>query len=55
VVGYIGSQLRRESNVMDRMFEKQNTPEVIRRRNERLLVDTEGDPRKSLFNILNWR
>ncbi|KAK4152279.1 hypothetical protein C8A00DRAFT_16383 [Chaetomidium leptoderma] len=54
VVLYIRSQLRQESDTMDRMFSQQNTPEVRARRDQRLLVDTEGNPRKTMYNILNW-
>ncbi len=39
---------------MNRMFAQQNTPEVIEARRQRLLVETEGDPKKSIYNVLNW-
>ncbi|KAL2133033.1 hypothetical protein VTI74DRAFT_3005 [Chaetomium olivicolor] len=54
VVAYVRSQLRKESETMNRMFSQQNTPEVVARRNQRLLVETEGNPRKTPYNILNW-
>ncbi len=39
---------------MNRMFSQQNTAEVIARRDERLLVESEGNPRKTIYNVLNW-
>ncbi|KAL2259923.1 hypothetical protein VTK26DRAFT_6237 [Humicola hyalothermophila] len=54
VVAYVRTQLRKESDTMNRMFAQQNTPEVREARNKALLVETEGDPRKTFFNILNW-
>jgi len=39
---------------MNRMFSQQNTADVRARRDERLLVKTEGNPRKTIYNILNW-
>jgi hypothetical protein len=54
VAYYVRSQLRKESETINRLFAQQNTPEVEETRRQRLLVDTEGDPRRSLFNILNW-
>ncbi|KAK4234293.1 hypothetical protein C8A03DRAFT_18775, partial [Achaetomium macrosporum] len=54
VVAFIRAQLRRESEAINRAFSRQNTPEALERRNRSLLVDTEGDPKKTLYNILNW-
>ncbi|KAK3896967.1 hypothetical protein C8A05DRAFT_39481 [Staphylotrichum tortipilum] len=54
VVAYVRTQLRKESETMNRMFSQQNTAEVRARRDARLLVNTEGNPRKTVYNILNW-
>lgn len=54
VVAYVRSQLRKESDTMNRMFAQQNTAQVRAARNQRLLVDSEGDPRKTPYNVLNW-
>ncbi|KAK3387967.1 hypothetical protein B0H63DRAFT_167594 [Podospora didyma] len=54
VVAYIRSQLAKESATMNKMFAQQNTPQVIEARNRNLLVATEGDPRKTIYNVLNW-
>jgi hypothetical protein len=54
VVAYVRAQLRKESDTMNRMFSQQNTADVRARRDERLLVKTEGNPRKTIYNILNW-
>ncbi|KAK0614943.1 hypothetical protein B0T17DRAFT_372525 [Bombardia bombarda] len=54
VIAYIRGQLRKESETMNRMFSQQNTPEVQESRRKTLLIDTEGDPRKSIYNLLNW-
>jgi hypothetical protein len=54
VVAYVRSQLRRESEVMNGMFAQRDTPEARARRDQRLLVETEGNPRKTMYNVLNW-
>ncbi|KAK0711715.1 hypothetical protein B0H67DRAFT_586149 [Lasiosphaeris hirsuta] len=54
VISYVRSQLVKESETMNRMFAQQNTPSVMEARNKRLLVETEGDPRRSIYNVLNW-
>ncbi|KAA8628683.1 hypothetical protein SMACR_12876 [Sordaria macrospora] len=54
VVSYIRSQLRNESNTLNRVFAQQNTPGVMEKRKERYLIETEGDPRKTIYNVLNW-
>jgi hypothetical protein len=53
-VAYVRSQLERESQALDRAFSQQNTPEVMARRDQSLLVNTEGNPRKTIYNVLNW-
>ncbi|KAK4223145.1 hypothetical protein QBC38DRAFT_426038 [Podospora fimiseda] len=55
VVSYVRSQLRKESDTINRMFAQRDTPEAIESRRRALLVDTEGDPRKSIYNVLNWK
>ncbi|KAM7184875.1 hypothetical protein V8F33_012745 [Rhypophila sp. PSN 637] len=54
VVSYVRSQLRQESETMNRMFAKQYSPEVMEARRRNYLIDQEGDPRKSIYNVLNW-
>lgn len=54
MVAFVRSQLIKESETMNKMFSKQNTAEVVARRNQRLLVDTEGNPKKTPYNFLNW-
>ncbi|KAM7198888.1 hypothetical protein V8F20_005955 [Naviculisporaceae sp. PSN 640] len=54
VISYVRSQLRQESDTINRMFEKQYSPEVMEARRKHYLIDTEGDPRKSIYNVLNW-
>ncbi|KAK3373002.1 hypothetical protein B0T24DRAFT_621958 [Lasiosphaeria ovina] len=54
VATYVRSQLSAESETMNRMFAQQNTPQVMESRRKSLLVDTEGDPRKTIYNVLNW-
>lgn len=54
VASYIRSQLRQESITMDRMFAQQNTPRVLEARKKNFLVETEGEPRKTPYNFLNW-
>ncbi|KAI1342515.1 hypothetical protein F5Y15DRAFT_306282 [Xylariaceae sp. FL0016] len=51
---YVARQLGRESGQFDQIFSQQNTPEVEAARRRDLLVDTYGDPRNSLLNILGW-
>ncbi|KAL1836221.1 hypothetical protein VTJ49DRAFT_5416 [Mycothermus thermophilus] len=48
VVAYVRSQLRYESDAMNRMFAKPNSQK------QRALSDIEGVPRKTFYNILNW-
>ncbi|KAL2265094.1 hypothetical protein VTJ83DRAFT_6194 [Remersonia thermophila] len=48
VVAYVRSQLRYESDAMNRMFAKPNSQK------QRALSDIEGVPRKTIYNILNW-
>jgi len=55
VATYVARTLHHESQTMDRMFAQKNTPEVEARRKQQLLTETEGDPRRSLFNILGWK
>jgi len=55
VVSYVRSQLIQESNTMNRMFAQQNSARVMESRKRNFLIDTEGDPRKTPYNILNWR
>jgi hypothetical protein len=43
-----------ESDVMNRRFAQQNTPRVMESRRRTLLVDSEGDPRRTIYNVLNW-
>ncbi|KAK3321900.1 hypothetical protein B0H66DRAFT_638414 [Apodospora peruviana] len=54
VVAYVRSQLKQESETMNRMFAQQNSPRVLEARKKNYLIETEGDPRKSVYNILNW-
>ncbi|KAH8681050.1 hypothetical protein BX600DRAFT_504792 [Xylariales sp. PMI_506] len=54
VVGYVASQLNDRSSTMDRIFSQQNTPEVEAARKRQLQVESYGDPRKTLFNLLGW-
>ncbi|KAI0143603.1 hypothetical protein GGR57DRAFT_507920 [Xylariaceae sp. FL1272] len=55
VVGlYVSQQLGQRSSSFDHIFAQQNTPEVEEARRRDLLVDTYGDPRNSLLNILGW-
>ncbi|KAI1261117.1 hypothetical protein F5Y18DRAFT_431664 [Xylariaceae sp. FL1019] len=51
---YISQQLGQGSSSFDRIFAQQNTPEVEQARKRDLLVDTYGDPRNSLLNVLGW-
>ncbi|KAL2152224.1 hypothetical protein VTH82DRAFT_5408 [Thermothelomyces myriococcoides] len=51
---FVRTQLRKESDAINRAFSQQNTPETLARRYRNFHIDTEGDPRKTLFNILNW-
>ncbi|KAK4182516.1 hypothetical protein QBC35DRAFT_509847 [Podospora australis] len=55
VVSYIVGQLHNESAIMDRRFAQQNTPAVEQSQRRALLIDTEGDPRRTPYNILNWK
>ncbi|KAK3988927.1 hypothetical protein QBC44DRAFT_328449 [Cladorrhinum sp. PSN332] len=55
VISYVRSQLQKESDTINRMFAQRDTPEVIESQRRALLVDTEGDPRKSIYNVLNWK
>ncbi|GAP86027.1 hypothetical protein SAMD00023353_0301470 [Rosellinia necatrix] len=51
---YVSRQLHQRSDGFDRIFSQQNTPEVEEARKKALLVETYGDPRNSLLNILGW-
>ncbi|KAF7538742.1 hypothetical protein G7054_g2711 [Neopestalotiopsis clavispora] len=54
VATYVGSQLTHSKNTYSKIFAQQNTPEVEAHRRAQLQVETMGDPRKSLFNVLGW-
>ncbi|KAI1368573.1 hypothetical protein F5Y08DRAFT_335465 [Xylaria arbuscula] len=55
IVGlYVSKQLHQRSTSFDDIFAQQNTPEVEEARKKDLLVETYGDPRNSLLNILGW-
>ncbi|KAK4448692.1 hypothetical protein QBC34DRAFT_406589 [Podospora aff. communis PSN243] len=54
VVAYVRSQLIKESATMNRMFAQQNSPRVMEARRRNFLIDSEGDPRKTPYNFLNW-
>ncbi|KAH6659298.1 hypothetical protein BKA67DRAFT_652539 [Truncatella angustata] len=54
VATYIASQLSESKSNYDRIFAQQNTPEVEAARKRQLQVETMGDPRKTLFNVLGW-
>ncbi|TGJ88000.1 hypothetical protein E0Z10_g735 [Xylaria hypoxylon] len=51
---YVSKQLHQKSDTFDRIFAQQNTPEVEEARKRDLSVETYGDPRNSLLNILGW-
>ncbi|KAI0443682.1 hypothetical protein F4803DRAFT_304156 [Xylaria telfairii] len=51
---YVSRQLHGRSDSFDKIFAQQNTPEVEAARKKDLLVETYGDPRNSLLNILGW-
>ncbi|KAI0132801.1 hypothetical protein BJ170DRAFT_615440 [Xylariales sp. AK1849] len=51
---YVKAQLHDSNQTYNRMFAQQNTPEVEESRRKALLVETYGDPRRSLFNVLGW-
>ncbi|KAK5632959.1 hypothetical protein RRF57_008673 [Xylaria bambusicola] len=51
---YVSRQLHQRSVGFDDIFSQQNTPEVEEARKRGLLVDTYGDPRNSLLNVLGW-
>jgi hypothetical protein len=51
---YVSKQLGHESGNLDRIFSQQNTAEVEEARRRQLLVDTYGDPRNTLLNVLGW-
>ncbi|KAK4462880.1 hypothetical protein QBC42DRAFT_296460 [Cladorrhinum samala] len=55
VISYVRSQLRRESDTINQMFAQRDTPEAVEAHRRALLVDTEGDPRRSIYNVLNWK
>ncbi|KAK4180674.1 hypothetical protein QBC36DRAFT_229014 [Triangularia setosa] len=55
IISYIKSQLQHESSTIDKMFAQKNTPAVEESRRRSLLVDTEGDIRRTPYNILNWK
>ncbi|KAK8040962.1 hypothetical protein PG994_013969 [Apiospora phragmitis] len=54
VISYVRSELGRETNTFDKMFDQQNTPEVMAARRKALEVEVNGDPRNNLLNILGW-
>ncbi|KAI2638060.1 hypothetical protein GGS21DRAFT_452973 [Xylaria nigripes] len=55
VVGlYIRRQLLSESGTFDQIYSQKNTPEVEESRKKAFLVDTHGDPRNSMLNVLGW-
>ncbi|KAK5655216.1 hypothetical protein OQA88_6115 [Cercophora sp. LCS_1] len=54
LASYIRSQLIMESNIMNSRFAQQNSPRVMEARKKHYLIETEGDPRKTLYNVLNW-
>ncbi|KAI0427399.1 hypothetical protein F5Y09DRAFT_33713 [Xylaria sp. FL1042] len=51
---YVQRQLHQRSDSFDHIFAQQNTPEVEEARKRDLLVETYGDPRNSLLNVLGW-
>ncbi|KAJ2972760.1 hypothetical protein NUW58_g9120 [Xylaria curta] len=51
---FVSRQLHNRSDTFDHIFSQQNTPEVEEARKRDLLVETYGDPRNSLLNILGW-
>ncbi|KAI0101600.1 hypothetical protein GGR51DRAFT_322863 [Nemania sp. FL0031] len=51
---YVSRQLHQKSVSFDDIFAQQNTPEVEEARKKDLLVETYGDPRNSLLNVLGW-
>ncbi|KAI1114355.1 hypothetical protein F5Y14DRAFT_174438 [Nemania sp. NC0429] len=55
VVGlYVSKQLHGRSDAFDHIYAQQNTPEVEAARKKGLMVETYGDPRNSMLNILGW-
>jgi hypothetical protein len=54
VLSYVANSLRKENAAMEKAFAPQNTPAHMAARDQRLLIATEGNPKKSLYNILNW-
>ncbi|KAK7911197.1 hypothetical protein PG985_013678 [Apiospora marii] len=54
VVSYVRKELGRETNTFDKMFDQQNTPEVMAARKKALEIEVNGDPRNNLLNILGW-
>ncbi|KAL7627087.1 hypothetical protein AAE478_003863 [Parahypoxylon ruwenzoriense] len=52
VGSYVRSQLSHEAGTMDRIFAQQNTPEVEEARRKALQVESNGDPRNNLLNLL---
>ncbi|EOO01876.1 hypothetical protein UCRPA7_2615 [Phaeoacremonium minimum UCRPA7] len=53
VAAYVRSQLRTESNTMDRFFAQYKSPQSELSR-QRVFEGAQEDPRKSLFNVLGW-
>ncbi|KAI1127932.1 hypothetical protein F5Y10DRAFT_186580 [Nemania abortiva] len=51
---YVSRQLHQKSAGFDKIFAQQNTPEVEEARKRDLMVETYGDPRNSLLNVLGW-
>ncbi|KAK7966421.1 uncharacterized protein PG986_000698 [Apiospora aurea] len=54
VVSYVRNELGREQSTFDKMFDQQNTPEVMAARKKALEIEVNGDPRNNLLNILGW-
>ncbi|KAI1853988.1 hypothetical protein JX265_003689 [Neoarthrinium moseri] len=54
VATYVRSQLSTSKSTYNKIFAQQNTPEVEEARRRQLMVETNGDPRRTLFNILGW-
>ncbi|KAI0818126.1 hypothetical protein GGR55DRAFT_623704 [Xylaria sp. FL0064] len=51
---YVKRQLHQRSDSFDHIFAQQNTPEVEEARKRGLQIETYGDPRNSLLNVLGW-
>ncbi|KAI1751003.1 hypothetical protein F4782DRAFT_532035 [Xylaria castorea] len=51
---YVSRQLHGGSDSFDKIFAQKNTPEAEAARKRDLQVETYGDPRNSLLNVLGW-